>query len=66
MVANVRTYELDEVALTKNDYVFQEFPAATANPTLRHAVLPRTAERDAARSRTHCLYETLYGPRIET
>ncbi len=36
MVANVRAYEPEEVALTKDDYVIQEFPAATADPTLRH------------------------------
>ncbi len=48
IVATVRAYEPDEVALTKDDYVFQQFPAATADPTLGHAVLPRTARCDAA------------------
>ena len=36
MVANVRAYEPEEVAMTGDDYVIQEFPAATAEPTLRH------------------------------
>ncbi len=36
-VANVRAYKPDEGALTKDDDVFQQFPTATADPTLRHA-----------------------------
>ena len=38
---------------TKHNHVRKEFPAATADPALRHPVLPGTAVRDATRLDTH-------------
>ena len=60
MVTDVRVHEPDQVALAKDDYVLEKLPTAASDPALRHGILPRTAERDAARSRTHCLYETYH------
>jgi hypothetical protein len=53
IVTDVATYEPDEVAPTKDDYVLKEFPPAAADPTLRHTVLPRTAVSNAARLYAH-------------
>ena len=51
IVANVRAYEPDKVALTEDDYVFQQFLTATADPTVTTAEL-KMASRSKMRRRS--------------
>jgi hypothetical protein len=51
IVADVVIEQTLQVAFVDSDDVIQEFAAATAYPTLRNSILPRTPQRTA--DRTH-------------
>ena len=55
IITYIRTYPSDKMAATKDDYVIEKLSATTADPALRHGVLPRTAVPDATRLDTHRL-----------
>jgi len=44
------------MALIEDDYMVEQSPATVADPTLRHTVLPRTAEADPLRLDAECLH----------
>ena len=58
VVAKVRTHKPDKMISVKDDHVIEQLPPAAAYPSLRDAILPRTAASSAAWFDTHGLDES--------